>query len=85
MAKLLPGGAPRFYGQLPHEERAKLLKERLKKYCQRVRCALRLPPAQYTPETCCAMAFQSCSFHAADMRCMHLQDSHAPHMSESSY
>lgn len=30
------GGPPRYYGQLPHEERAKLLKERLKKYCQRV-------------------------------------------------
>ena len=31
-----PGGPPRFYSQLPHEQRAKLLKERLKKYCQRV-------------------------------------------------
>ncbi|KAK9830879.1 hypothetical protein WJX81_001263 [Elliptochloris bilobata] len=31
-----PGGSPRFYGQLPQEERAKLLKDRLKKYCQRV-------------------------------------------------
>ena len=30
------GGPPRFYSQLPHEQRAKLLKERLKKYCQRV-------------------------------------------------
>ncbi|CAL8464190.1 g3725 [Coccomyxa elongata] len=30
------GSPPRYYGQLPHEERAKLLKERLKKYCQRV-------------------------------------------------
>ena len=33
----VPGGPPRFYAQLPHEQRAKLLKERLKKYCQRVR------------------------------------------------
>ena len=32
-----PGGPPRFFTQLPQEERAKLLKERLKKYCQRVR------------------------------------------------
>ena len=31
------GGPPRFYSQLPQEERAKLLKDRLKKYCQRVR------------------------------------------------
>lgn len=31
-----PGGPPRFYAQLPHEQRAKLLKERLKKYTQRV-------------------------------------------------
>lgn len=31
-----PGGPMRFYSQLPHEERAKLLKDRLKKYCQRV-------------------------------------------------
>ncbi|KAK9798895.1 hypothetical protein WJX73_003389 [Symbiochloris irregularis] len=30
------GGPVRFYTQLPHEERAKLLKDRLKKYCQRV-------------------------------------------------
>lgn len=30
-------GAPRFYAQLPGEEQAKLLKDRLKKYCQRVR------------------------------------------------
>ena len=35
-----PGGPPRFYTQLPQEERAKLLKERLKKYCQRVRMVL---------------------------------------------
>ena len=34
-----PGGPPRFYSQLPQEERAKLLKDRLKKYCQRVRGA----------------------------------------------
>lgn len=33
---LEPGGPPRFYAQLPQEERAKLLKDRLKKYCQRV-------------------------------------------------
>ncbi len=33
----VPGGPPRFYSQLPHEQRAKLLKERLKKYTQRVR------------------------------------------------
>ena len=33
----VPGGPPRFYAQLPHEQRAKLLKERLKKYTQRVR------------------------------------------------
>jgi hypothetical protein len=32
-----PGGPPRFYSQLPQEERAKLLRDRLKKYCQRVR------------------------------------------------
>ena len=32
----VPGGPPRFYSQLPHEQRAKLLKERLKKYTQRV-------------------------------------------------
>lgn len=31
-----PGGPVRFYTQLPHEERAKLLKDRLKKYCQKV-------------------------------------------------
>ena len=33
----VPGGPQRFYSQLPHEERQKLLKQRLKKYCQRVR------------------------------------------------
>jgi len=33
----VPGGLQRFYSQLPHEERQKLLKQRLKKYCQRVR------------------------------------------------
>ena len=33
------GGSPRFFPQLPHEERAKLLKDRFKKYCQRVRCS----------------------------------------------
>ncbi len=38
-----PGGPPRFYGQLPAEERAKLLKERLKKYCQRVHCLALAP------------------------------------------
>ena len=37
-----PGEAPRYYSQLPQEQRARLLKERLKKYCQRVR-ALWLP------------------------------------------
>lgn len=31
------GGPPRGFGDLPHDERQKLLKERLKKYCQRVR------------------------------------------------
>lgn len=30
------GALPRYYSQLPQEERAKLLKDRLKKYCQRV-------------------------------------------------
>ena len=35
----VPGGPQRFYSQLPHEERQKLLKQRLKKYCQRVRAA----------------------------------------------
>ena len=30
------GGPPRAYDQLPQEERAKLLKDRLKKYCQKV-------------------------------------------------
>lgn len=33
----VPGGPQRFYSQLPYEERQKLLKQRLKKYCQRVR------------------------------------------------
>ena len=32
----VPDGPPRFYSQLPHEQRTKLLKERLKKYTQRV-------------------------------------------------
>lgn len=32
------GGAPRFYTDLPYEERDKILKDRLKKYCQKVRC-----------------------------------------------
>ena len=31
-----PGEAPRYYSQLPQEQRARLLRERLKKYCQRV-------------------------------------------------
>ena len=37
----MPGGPPRFYSQLPHEQRAKLLKERLKKYTQRVRSSMK--------------------------------------------
>lgn len=36
------GGPPRAYDQLPHEERARLLKDRLKKYCQKVT----VPPAR---------------------------------------
>ena len=36
-----PGGPPRFYSQLPQEERAKLLRDRLKKYCQRARTGTR--------------------------------------------
>jgi DNA polymerase epsilon subunit 1 len=31
------GGAVRFFQDLPFEERGKLLKDRLKKYCQKVR------------------------------------------------
>lgn len=31
------GGTPRFYNDLSFEERTKLLKDRLKKYCQKVR------------------------------------------------
>lgn len=30
------GGPPRAYDQLPQDERQKLLKDRLKKYCQKV-------------------------------------------------
>jgi DNA polymerase epsilon subunit 1 len=31
-----PGGPQRGWSQMPHEERAKMLKDRLKKYCQKV-------------------------------------------------
>jgi DNA polymerase epsilon subunit 1 len=37
------GGTPRFYTDLSFEERSKLLRDRLKKYCQKVRTALLLP------------------------------------------
>ena len=34
------GGPPRFYADLEKEEKDKLLKDRLKKYCQKVRTGL---------------------------------------------
>lgn len=34
------GGPPRAFDQLPHDERQKLLKDRLKKYCQKVHSAV---------------------------------------------
>ena len=45
-----PGEAPRYYSQLPQEQRARLLRERLKKYCQRVRPVR--PPRDATTPHC---------------------------------